>query len=553
VLDFRDAKREVAVDLLAADNRRFTPIGVVFHILRARNVVAGRHIACVGDEPSSQRYEAPVQARVWLDSLGDRGAVFVEKLIVYLPLLLCFFGAWELAELGAASIVVQRASAAAGRAAVVVLPDDPAFYEDEPVGSFDGKRRTDVELAAAMILSAVPRFSEDFIVDVSDAPADPAPIDVTVTAKYDCGLASLVCGSDDSVELTSTTKHMYQGAKYTYTSPALGGGTGALLARSGSRDEDDVDYADAFRAGSVSRCDKGAAIDNYTNPNAFGRRGGAYGTGLSKEALRYRCQNRYSGTANVAIVFYRCPGVNKTCTIGGQSGNFQAHGERQAIAAFEAATAGLNCTIEGVYTEREPCQDGQRCAGFLARKGLSENQVIYTAPYNPAGLDPRTDPYYARGRQQCKDLKKDARECGRADPPLSSCEALKKYLSKNNLSGRACLEYVLAQDDLDRKNARDYWNDDLKADIKARMDAECATLRNSTGSYGTGSDCTRPPPRDPAVIRAEIASKEAALKRARDRLRRPGPYDDPRRLANEIARLEQQLGKLRGELQAAGG
>src|SRR5262245_50249321 len=99
-----------------------------------------------------------------------RGAVFVEKLIVYLPLLATFFGAWELAELSSASIVVQRASAAAGRAAVVVLPDDPAFYDGEDVDSYDGMRKADIELAAGMILSAIPRLSEDFTVDVSDPP-----------------------------------------------------------------------------------------------------------------------------------------------------------------------------------------------------------------------------------------------------------------------------------------------------------------------------------------------------------------------------------------------
>src|SRR6188768_1377485 len=89
---------------------------------------------------------------------NERGAVFVEKLIVYLPLLLTFFLGWELAELGAASIMVQRACAAAGRAAMVVLPDDPVFYDGEPVHSYSGMRRDDIELAAGMILSANPKL-----------------------------------------------------------------------------------------------------------------------------------------------------------------------------------------------------------------------------------------------------------------------------------------------------------------------------------------------------------------------------------------------------------
>jgi hypothetical protein len=177
----------------------------------------------------------------WMDSLspssstrrhlGDaRGAVFVEKLIVYLPLMMTFFGAWELAELGAAKLVVQRACAAAGRAAMVVLPDDPVFYDDEPVGSYDGQRRADIELAAGMILSAVPRLREDFVVDVSGAPSDTTgTIDVTVTAPYDCGLVSLVCGDDDSIELTAASTHQYHGAKYAYSSVSIGAGGGALV------------------------------------------------------------------------------------------------------------------------------------------------------------------------------------------------------------------------------------------------------------------------------------------------------------------------------------
>ena len=94
-------------------------------------------------------------------SLRDaRGAVFVEKLIVYLPLLLVFFVTWELAELGAASLIVQRASAAAGRAAMVVLPDDPVFYSGDSVGSFEGERREDHRrTCTARVISRVSSFS----------------------------------------------------------------------------------------------------------------------------------------------------------------------------------------------------------------------------------------------------------------------------------------------------------------------------------------------------------------------------------------------------------
>jgi hypothetical protein len=164
----------------------------------------------------------------WRDA---RGAVFVEKLIAILPLLLTFFVTWDLAELCAAKLVVARATAAAGRAAVVVLPDDPAFYDDEPVHSYEGQRRADIELAAGMILSAHPKFTEAFELEVSDPPDElGGALEVTLAATYDCGGASLICGFDSQIELNGASSHAYQGAKYTYSTPAgaIGGSTGAL-------------------------------------------------------------------------------------------------------------------------------------------------------------------------------------------------------------------------------------------------------------------------------------------------------------------------------------
>ena len=172
-------------------------------------------------------------SKIWPDV---RGAVFAEKLIAYLPLLVSFFLAWELAEVSAASLVVQRASAAAGRAAMVVLPDDPAFYDGEPAHSFGGMRRDDVELAAGMVLSSLPQLSSDFVVDVSAPPADSGSIDVTVTAFYQCGAAALLCGLDGSMELSSTTTHAYHGARYAYSSAggSLGGASQGLTQSPGA-------------------------------------------------------------------------------------------------------------------------------------------------------------------------------------------------------------------------------------------------------------------------------------------------------------------------------
>ena len=81
------------------------------------------------------------RAPLWRDA---RGAVFVEQLIAFLPVMFFFLAAWQLMELCAGDLLVKRAASAAARAAVVVLPDDPMFYGDVAVNSFTGARRRDI-------------------------------------------------------------------------------------------------------------------------------------------------------------------------------------------------------------------------------------------------------------------------------------------------------------------------------------------------------------------------------------------------------------------------
>ncbi len=167
------------------------------------------------------------------DFRDSRGAVFLEKLIAYAPLLLLFFMGFQLAELSAAKLVVGRACAAAARAAAVVLPDDPAFYDDVAVHVFEGARRDDVHLAAAIILSAAPQLGGDFDVQVSDPPIEEfGPIDVTVSATYHCGGITLICGLDGIASLSATTTAAYHRAEYQYEVLA-GTATQALVAGRG--------------------------------------------------------------------------------------------------------------------------------------------------------------------------------------------------------------------------------------------------------------------------------------------------------------------------------
>jgi hypothetical protein len=147
-----------------------------------------------------------------------RGAIFVETLIAYAPVLYLFFATWQIAELCAANLIVRRATSAAARAAVVVLPDDPVFYDGVAVHSFSGKRRDAVRMAAGLILAASPQISDDFQVDVAGTGQAGTPTKVAVTATFRCagGWLSLVCGAGGQRRISATTTQAYHGASYQY-------------------------------------------------------------------------------------------------------------------------------------------------------------------------------------------------------------------------------------------------------------------------------------------------------------------------------------------------
>jgi hypothetical protein len=149
-------------------------------------------------------------------SRDTSGAVFVEHIIAYLPVMFFFLATWQLIELCAAHLIIKRAASAAARAAAVVLPDDPAFYGGQPKDAFDGQRKQDVELAAALILATSPHFASGFEVQVAGA-SGTGPLTTTVSANFHCfaGWVSLVCGGD-SRRLTARATSAYQGANYSY-------------------------------------------------------------------------------------------------------------------------------------------------------------------------------------------------------------------------------------------------------------------------------------------------------------------------------------------------
>lgn len=86
-----------------------------------------------------------------------RGTVFLEFLIVFVPLWTFFLSLVQLALISHASLIVKHAADSAARSAIVVLPDDPSEYGGEPAMSVERGRVTigDISSALASVSSAL--------------------------------------------------------------------------------------------------------------------------------------------------------------------------------------------------------------------------------------------------------------------------------------------------------------------------------------------------------------------------------------------------------------
>ncbi|XYH94745.1 TadE/TadG family type IV pilus assembly protein [Sorangium sp. So ce1128] len=148
------------------------------------------------------------------------GAVYVEFLIAFLPLFVVFMALCQLAYVQAAHIVVQHAAVMATRAAIVVLPDDPAYY-DTPVNSATGKRLADIRRAAASPLRAV-ASSPDFELELplGDAPERDSLVQVNIQLSYQCDVPIgklLICDPlSGKKKLSGSASLPNQGAGFTY-------------------------------------------------------------------------------------------------------------------------------------------------------------------------------------------------------------------------------------------------------------------------------------------------------------------------------------------------
>lgn len=160
----------------------------------------------------AQHEKAPIHSRLTADR---RGAVYVEFLVIIIPLLTFFCCLVQLADMQAAKLIVHHAAYRAARAAVVIYPDDPKHNEGPT-------RRSEVEAAAKRVLYAKKQLSAAEV-DFGAEPGAPSPgdrVDMRVSATYTCHwpIANhIVCGlGTGTSRLEASVTMPYQAARYAY-------------------------------------------------------------------------------------------------------------------------------------------------------------------------------------------------------------------------------------------------------------------------------------------------------------------------------------------------
>jgi hypothetical protein len=122
------------------------------------------------------------------DRRGDeRGVVYVEFLIAFMPVFLLFLAVCELALLSGAMLVVRHAAYRAARCAIVVLEDDPEAYGGAPRGSLSSgtpDSSLSPERLLALIGQAAPLATEAPSSDLAALPQRGARMAPIRTSAY---------------------------------------------------------------------------------------------------------------------------------------------------------------------------------------------------------------------------------------------------------------------------------------------------------------------------------------------------------------------------------
>jgi hypothetical protein len=113
----------------------------------------------------------------------ERGSTYLETLIALPVLFAAFVTLMTFGRLAVGHVIAQRAASAGARAAVVILPDDPAYYGSEGAAT----KEECVTEAVRRVLRVMPMFhTDDVRVEISGSKSVWSPTTVRVYANYDC-------------------------------------------------------------------------------------------------------------------------------------------------------------------------------------------------------------------------------------------------------------------------------------------------------------------------------------------------------------------------------
>ncbi len=154
-----------------------------------------------------------------------RGAVLVEFLVAFMPLMITFSSFVQLAQITTARLVTKHATIVAARAAAVISNE----HNNTPDAK-KGKNQDEIEQAVQAGLGPWGQTMTNVKVEIDDqssAEDNFGMVKVTVTARYRCSVpfgGMLVCGKNGGVhEIVQKAAFPHQGACY---EDLKGGGCG---------------------------------------------------------------------------------------------------------------------------------------------------------------------------------------------------------------------------------------------------------------------------------------------------------------------------------------
>lgn len=148
------------------------------------------------------------------------GAVYVEFLIAFLPVFFFFLSLVQLIFIQTANLITKHAASKAVRAAAVVLPDDPKYYGNTPVGQYSGQRKSDIEHAAQIPLATMGLIEAAAAkITIDGGYTRNAMLTAKIEYQYHCKVPwgrFVICGISNLKTINAEASMTAQGADYAY-------------------------------------------------------------------------------------------------------------------------------------------------------------------------------------------------------------------------------------------------------------------------------------------------------------------------------------------------